>query len=121
MKREVRMSLITSKKSFTFLVLMMVLLTYTATYSQDVVIDTSSTLVFSDGSTLSDKNPIRVVTPLKNSNVNFILWFMGTKEDVNTKISNESFSKKSFLTSGRELNHLLLKTLLKKAMNSKTC
>jgi hypothetical protein len=57
-----------------------------------------------------------------DSNLNFILWFMGTKENINGGISKEPFySKKSILTSGREPNHLLIKTLLKKAINNKTC
>lgn len=66
--------------------------------------------------------PVKVSTTELNSNMNFILWFMGTKEDVNSTRSNDSFySKKSIITSGREPNHLLLKTLLKKAINIKSC
>ena|SRR6187402_3947983 len=66
--------------------------------------------------------PVKVSTSSLNSNMNFILWFMGTKEDVNTNISIDVYySKKSILTSGREPNHLLMKTLLKKAINSKSC
>ncbi|OOG76880.1 hypothetical protein B0E44_03620 [Flavobacterium sp. A45] len=66
--------------------------------------------------------PVRVSTLELNSNMNFILWFMGTKEDINSTKSNDSFySKKSILTSGREPNHLLMKTLLKKAINNKSC
>jgi len=54
--------------------------------------------------------------------MNFILWFMGTKEDINSTMPVDSFySKKSILTSGREPNHLLVKTLLKKAINTKSC
>ena len=69
-----------------------------------------------------DATPVKVSTSGVNSNLNFILWFMGTKEDVNSTISTDSqYSKKSILTSGREPNHLLIKTLLKKAMNIKSC
>lgn len=65
---------------------------------------------------------VKMPTSGSNSNVNFILWFMGTKEDVNsTKSNNLFYSKKSILTSGREPNHLLLKTLLKKAINIESC
>ena len=47
---------------------------------------------------------------------------MRNKEDINSTKSNDSFySKKSILTSGREPNHLLMKTLLKKAINNKSC
>jgi len=114
------MSIVTIRLNFTFCLLLFFLFSNNTSYSQDRSIDLSVELVFSDDSK-TDITPVPVVAPLKNSNVDFILWFMGTKEDVNTKISNESFSKKSFLTSGREPNHLLLKTLLKKAMNTKTC
>ena len=66
--------------------------------------------------------PVKVSTSELNSNMNFILWFMGTKEDVNSTKSGGSFySKKSVITSGREPNHLLMKTLLKKAVNAQSC
>lgn len=66
--------------------------------------------------------PVRVSNSILNSNVNFILWFMGTKEDVNkTTLDDVIYSKKSIITSGREPNRLLIKTLLKKALNIKSC
>jgi|GEM_PF-995156 len=67
--------------------------------------------------------PVNASSSVKlNSSMNFILWFMGTKEDVNcTKSKDTFFTKKSILTSGREPNHLLLKTLLKKALNVESC
>lgn len=70
---------------------------------------------------LIESSPLRMSSG-SSSNVNFILWFMGTKEDVNSTKSNEkNYSKKSIITSGREPNHLLLKTLLKKAINIESC
>ena len=70
----------------------------------------------------ANATPVKESTSVSNSNVNFILWFMGTKEDVNSTKSDDLFySKKSILTSGREPNHLLLKTLLKKAINIESC
>jgi hypothetical protein len=71
----------------------------------------------------TDDSPlVRVSKTGLDSNFNFILWFMGTKENVNGGISKEIFySKKNILESGREPNHLLIKTLLKKAINNKTC
>jgi hypothetical protein len=83
--------------------------------SNEVSINNNGTI---DGTT----TPVKASTSELNSNMNFILWFMGTKEDVNgTKSSDSFYSKKSILTSGREPNHLLMKTLLKKAVNSKSC
>ncbi|MBF4471061.1 hypothetical protein [Flavobacterium sp. HJJ] len=70
------------------------------------------------------EDPVKVSSNslMMNSNVNFILWFMGTKEDVSKPFSDDGmYSKKSFLTSGRQPNHLLVKTLLKKALNIKSC
>ena len=68
------------------------------------------------------ESPVKVSSSVSNSNVNFILWFMGTKEDMGKSFSNDGmYSKKSFMTSGREPNRLLVKTLLKKALNIKSC
>jgi hypothetical protein len=84
----------------------------------------SNEISINQNSNIDDTTPIKakVSTSELNSNMNFILWFMGTKEDVNSTMSSDSFySKKSILTSGREPNHLLVKTLLKKAINIKSC
>ncbi|POY38130.1 hypothetical protein C3L50_12735 [Flavobacterium alvei] len=53
-----------------------------------------------------------------NSNMNFVLWFMGSKQDPNVKISTEGVNtKKEFMTSGMAPNRLLIKAFLKKAVN----
>ncbi|TRX20591.1 hypothetical protein FNW25_02635 [Flavobacterium franklandianum] len=53
-----------------------------------------------------------------NSNMNFVLWFMGTKQDPNAKIlPSGSNTKKQFMTSGSAPNRLLIKAFLKKAVN----
>lgn len=52
------------------------------------------------------------------SNMNFILWFMGSKQDPNTTISKEGINtKKQIKTSGMAPNRLLIKAFLKKAVN----
>jgi hypothetical protein len=58
-----------------------------------------------------------------NSNVSFILWFMGTKENPNKNITSPDrmCTKKGIISSGAEPNHLLIRTLLKKTVNSKFC
>lgn len=54
----------------------------------------------------------------ENSNVNFILWFMGSKQDPNTTISSEgNNTRKQIMTSGTAPNRLLIKTFLKKAVS----
>ena len=53
-----------------------------------------------------------------NSNMNFVLWFMGTKQDPNVKIVPAGANtKKEFITSGTAPNRLLIKAFLKKAVN----
>ena len=52
------------------------------------------------------------------SNMNLVLWFMGSKQDPNVKISKEGINtKKQFMTSGMAPNRLLIKAFLKKAVN----
>lgn len=52
------------------------------------------------------------------SNMEFALWFMGTKQDPNSTLSAEgSNAKKSIITSGIAPNRLLIKAFLKKVVN----
>lgn len=52
------------------------------------------------------------------SNMNFVLWFMGTKQDPKATISTQGTNtKKQFMTSGMAPNRLLIKAFLKKAVN----
>lgn len=52
------------------------------------------------------------------SNMEFALWFMGTKQDPNTTLSTEGASaKKLIITSGMAPNRLLIKAFLKKVVN----
>ena len=53
-----------------------------------------------------------------SSNINFVLWFMGSKQDPNRTISTEGINtKKQIMTSGMAPNRLLIKAFLKKAIN----
>lgn len=53
-----------------------------------------------------------------DSNINFVLWFMGSKQDPNTTFSSEATSTKTKVrTSGIAPNRLLIKAFLKKATN----
>jgi hypothetical protein len=52
------------------------------------------------------------------SNMEFVLWFMGSKQDPNSTISLEGINtKKQIMTSGLAPNRLLIKAFLKKAIN----
>lgn len=93
------------------------------------------------GQTVSEKNTDQNATSLKNeivnntveinttkqqnattdSNMNFVLWFMGSKQDPNTTISSEATSTKNKVrASGIAPNRLLIKAFLKKATNFET-
>ncbi len=54
-----------------------------------------------------------------NSNMNFVLWFMGSKQDPNSSLTKEegNDAKKKIMTSGIAPNRLLIKAFLKKAVN----
>lgn len=52
------------------------------------------------------------------SNMEFALWFMGTKQDPNSTLSTEGTNtKKMIMTSGIAPNRLLIKAFLKKVVN----
>jgi hypothetical protein len=87
-----------------------------------------SNVTFSQTSqTIVDNNPIEIVS-VKNenvtktsttNNVNFVLWFMGSKQDTKSNTSTEETNtKKQVITSGTAPNRILIKTFLKKAINS---
>jgi len=110
-----------SNKGFYFFTILFVFFISSSSFAQKNNLDVPSDEV-SMNSNIVIENPVKEVSSSVNSNVNFILWFMGTKEDVGNRFSVDGmYSKKSFMTSGREPNHLLVKTLLKKALNIKSC
>jgi len=52
------------------------------------------------------------------SNMNFVLWFMGSKQTPNgNAVPAGTTAKKQFLTSGSAPNRLLIRAFLKKAVN----
>ena len=52
------------------------------------------------------------------SNMNFVLWFMGSKQSPNANtLPVGTTAKKQFMTSGTAPNRLLIKAFLKKAVN----
>lgn len=110
---------IDKKNNYKTQFLILVFFVSSIAFAQKSSFETSSCEVsVNQNATGIDTPPVRVSNTELNSNMNFILWFMGTKEDINCTKSNDTFyTKKSIITSGREPNHLLLKTLLKKAIN----
>lgn len=61
---------------------------------------------------------VKVEASKATSNMEFALWFMGTKQDPNSTLSTEGTNvKKMIITSGIAPNRLLLKAFLKKVVN----
>ncbi|QBN20016.1 hypothetical protein [Flavobacterium nackdongense] len=68
--------------------------------------------------TSSENSVVKREDSATNSNMNFVLWFMGSKQDPNAKVSpSADTTKKEFMTSGTAPNRLLIKAFLKKAVN----
>lgn len=64
------------------------------------------------------ENSIKQENTSNTSSMNFVLWFMGTKQDPNATISPSGvITKRQFMTSGMAPNRLLIKAFLKKAVN----
>ncbi len=52
------------------------------------------------------------------TNMNFVLWFMGSKQSPNSNaVPAGTTAKKQFMTSGSAPNRLLIRAFLKKAVN----
>ena len=105
-----------------FIIVLLAFFSTTTVFGQKESLEVSNEEVLNIQNNIVIESPAKVSNSAVNSNVNFILWFMGTKEDIGrTFFDDGMYSKKSFLTSGREPNRLMVKTLLKKALNIKSC
>ena len=69
-------------------------------------------------SSITKKENVSVVSSQSNS-MNFVLWFMGTKQGVNGSTTIENTNTKiQAITSGSAPNRLLIKAFLKKAVDA---
>ena len=65
-----------------------------------------------------ESTSVKLESSRATSNMEFALWFMGTKQDPNSTLSAEGTSaKKLIITSGMAPNRLLIKAFLKKVVN----
>ena len=65
-----------------------------------------------------ESTSVKVESSRSTSNMEFALWFMGTKQDPNSTLSSEGTNaKKLIITSGIAPNRLLIKAFLKKVVN----
>ncbi len=65
-----------------------------------------------------ETNLVEKEATTNTSNMNFVIWFMGSKQNPSTTIipAGEN-TRKQFMTSGLAPNRLLIKAFLKKAVN----
>lgn len=102
----------TSKTTKGFILFVFVLLFNFSGFSQ------ASTKVFIGSAITEMRNDIKQENVKTSSHMEFVLWFMGSKQDPNTIISTEGINtKKQIMTSGLAPNRLLIKAFLKKAVN----
>jgi hypothetical protein len=105
------------KNNILFMVLAFILVSVGTAFGQTKVesnADLNTTLV----NTTTETIVVKQEDASTNSNMNFVLWFMGSKQDPNARMlpAGEN-TKKQFMTSGTAPNRLLIKAFLKKAVN----
>jgi len=68
--------------------------------------------------TTTEMSSMKQEATSSSSNLNFVMWFMGSKQSPNsTIVPAGTTAKKQFMTSGTAPNRLLIKAFLKKAVN----
>ena len=105
-------------RSILFMVLTFILLSIGTAFGQTTIennIDLNTTELLSNS---AETNVVKIEADSNASNTNFVLWFMGSKQDPNAKVLPAGAkTKKQVMTSGMEPNRLLIKAFLKKAIN----
>ena len=77
---------------------------------------TTNTVVEMNQTEVASTKTENISTTTTSNSMNFVLWFMGSKQDPNKKINPEgATAKKQIITSGTAPNRLLIKAFLKKA------
>ena len=113
------MKYIASKPNKNILFKGLFLLLFTLVSSTAVVAQTSTSIVIESTVEVTPETKVQSVSTFSSSsnNMNFVLWFMGSKQDPNSTISTEGINtKKQVITSGTAPNRLLIKAFLKKAV-----
>ena len=87
--------------------------------STAVVAETANSVVIETAVEATPESKVQNVSTFSSASntMNFVLWFMGSKQDAKTTISTEGVNtKKQVITSGTAPNRLLIKAFLKKAV-----
>ena len=108
---------VNKNKNTFFIVLAFIALSFGTAFGQTAV-ENNSYLNSTITANITETIVVKQEEASTNSNMNFVLWFMGTKQDPNVKILPAGVNtKKEFMTSGTAPNRLLIKAFLKKAVN----
>ena len=110
------------KNTIIFMMFVCMLLSNVAVFGQTAVENNTvqSTTIENNEivNTTSDISSMKQEATSNASNMNFVLWFMGSKQSPNaTTVPAGTTAKKQFMTSGTAPNRLLIKAFLKKAVN----
>jgi len=102
-------------------VFVLFLLSSVGMFGQKVQPTATSIITFEVSMAASDETvaSAKATTTTTNATINFVSWFMGTKQTPATIQSNDfsTSTKKQMINSGIAPNRLLIKTFLKKATN----
>ncbi len=109
-------------KSNIFMVLLFVFMSNVAVFGQTAVENTNVQTTSTENNVIVtdniEINSMKRESASNASNMNFVLWFMGSKQSPNANIVPAgTTAKKQFITSGTAPNRLLIKAFLKKAVN----
>lgn len=100
-----------------FLMFVFILLFNISAFSQT----SENSTVISSISDVTINDEVKAVNNKADANIEFVLWFMGSKQNPNTTISTDGIhTKKEIMTSGIAPNRILIKAFLKKAVNYET-
>ena len=97
------------------LMLVFILVSSTTTFAQ-----TENSIVVETTTDVTPEAKVETTSTLSSSSntMNFVLWFMGSKQEPKSAISIDGVNaRKQVITSGAAPNRLLLKAFLKKAVD----
>lgn len=111
-------------KKFSIIVMMFVcvLLSNVSVFGQTTIENTTAqTETIQDNEVVNsnvEMSTIKQEATSSATNMNFVLWFMGSKQSPNANaVPAGTTAKKQFMTSGSAPNRLLIRAFLKKAVN----
>jgi len=109
------------KNTIIFMMFVCMLLSNVAVFGQTAVENNVGTATIENNEIVNstvEMSSMKQEATSNASNMNFVLWFMGSKQDPNAKALPAGVNtKKQFMTSGTAPNRLLIKAFLKKAVN----